>query len=142
MHLFHEYEPIFQQCKARTLKQFTSSFISGVGGIRRPALGQTGVGLDLQGGQLRPLPPRGEPRPRAQIIRPLCTATLWHTAPCNGKELKTKDNAFIMCFYASTIICFPCGLHMYMHMCRLFLALKGHYHKLLSPFIDGTIQCA
>ena len=61
--------------------------ISGVGGVRRPALGQARVDLDLQGvRQLRPLPPRGEPRPRAQILRALRPATLRHAAPRNGKD--------------------------------------------------------
>ena len=66
---------------------FLSSSISGVGWVRWPALGQAGVDLHLQGGQLRTLPPRGEPRPRTQILRTIRTATLWNTAPGHGKKI-------------------------------------------------------
>ena len=63
-----------------------SSFIAGVGGVRRPALGPSRMALHLQGGQLRPLPPRGEPRPRPQVLRSLRPAPLWHVAPGHGEK--------------------------------------------------------
>ena len=63
---------------------FACLFLSGVGGVRRPALGPAGVDLHLQRGR-RPLPPRGEPRPRTPLLRALRAATLRHAAPRHGK---------------------------------------------------------